>query len=56
MLRGVPNDPGTRCRMIKADSSRCGLTAAKSKNADLYCYQQYGRPAAPDLKSDQETP
>lgn len=28
--------------MIKADGSRCGLTAAKSKNADGYCYQHMG--------------
>ena len=42
MPRGVPKDPGTRCRMIKADGSRCGLTAAKSKKADGYCYQHMG--------------
>ena len=28
--------------MIKADGSRCGLTAAKSKNADGHCYQHMG--------------
>ena len=42
MPRGGPNDPGTRCRMIKADGSRFELTAAKSKNADGYCYQHMG--------------
>ncbi|WP_454229911.1 tyrosine-type recombinase/integrase [Propioniciclava flava] len=28
--------------MIKTDGSRCGLTAAKSKKADGYCYQHMG--------------
>ncbi len=42
MPRGVPKDPGTRCRMIKANGTRCGLTAAKSKKAGGYCYQHMG--------------